>query len=75
MIMQPSAHYTERELQELEAKLHAFGTPFQSPEPDDRYWTNFRVRVMDRIDASPVPVKHTIFSMVSDSISAGSSEF
>ncbi len=57
---------TERDLRELEAELRSFGTPYQSPEPDERYWANFRVRVMDRIDAKQIPAKRSIAAIISE---------
>src|SRR5436190_7392330 len=41
--------FSERQLSELESELRGFGTPYSAPEPDSRYWANFRVGVMERI--------------------------
>src|SRR5579872_5379144 len=43
--------YNEQELQKLEEKIRAMGIPYSSNEPDERYFANFRVRLMERIDA------------------------
>ena len=43
--------YNEQELQKLEEEIRAMGIPFSSNEPDERYFANFRVRLMERIDA------------------------
>jgi len=62
--------YTEKELQELEAKLRRFGTPYVSPEPDERYFANFRVRVMEQIDAKQVASKRPVISSIIEWFSA-----
>ena len=62
--------YTEKELQELEAKLRRFGTPYVSPEPDERYFANFRVRVMEQIDAKQVASKRPIITSIVEWFSA-----
>lgn len=41
--------FNERELKELENELRDLGTPYSAEEPDSRYFANFRVRVMERI--------------------------
>jgi hypothetical protein len=43
--------YNEQELQKLEEEIRAMGIPYSQDEPDDRYFANFRVRLMDHIDA------------------------
>src|SRR5579872_1758445 len=43
--------YNEKELQKLEEEIRAMGNPYSSNEPDERYFANFRVRLMERIDA------------------------
>src|SRR5947209_16204560 len=43
--------YNEMELQKLEEEIRAMGVPFSADEPDDRYFANFRVRLMERIEA------------------------
>jgi hypothetical protein len=62
--------YTEKELQELEAKLRRFGTPYVSPEPDERYFANFRVRVMEQIDAKQVASKRPVITSIIEWFSA-----
>ncbi len=62
--------YTEKELQELEAKLRRFGTPYVSPEPDERYFANFRVRVMEQIDTKQVASKRPIITSIVEWFSA-----
>ena len=39
------------DLKRLAEEIRKLGTPYDAPEPDSRYWANFRVRVMDRIEA------------------------
>lgn len=41
----------EKELKVLEDEIRALGIPYSSGEPDERYFANFRVRLMERIDA------------------------
>ena len=36
--------------EKLTEEIRSLGTPYQSAEPDERYWANFRVRVMDSIE-------------------------
>src|SRR5438128_11001651 len=43
--------YNEKELKSLEDEIRAMGIPYSSGEPDDRYFVNFRVRLLERIDA------------------------
>ena len=43
--------YNEQELQKLEEQIRAMGIPYSANEPDERYFANFRVRLMERIDA------------------------
>lgn len=45
-------NYNEKELQRLEEEIRAMGIPFSSPEPDERYFANFRVRLSERIEAA-----------------------
>ena len=54
--------YNEQELQKLEAELRAMGIPYSENEPDDRYFANFRVRVMERIEVGQalLPDKQSI---------------
>jgi hypothetical protein len=44
-------NYNEKELKALEDEIRALGIPYSSGEPDERYFANFRVRLMERIDA------------------------
>ncbi|HET9135399.1 MAG TPA: hypothetical protein VFO76_02085 [Candidatus Kapabacteria bacterium] len=62
--------YTEKELQELEASFRRFGTPYVTPEPDERYFANFRVRVMEQIDAKQVASKRPVISSIIEWLSA-----
>jgi hypothetical protein len=39
----------DNDAQELEATLRTLGTPYASNEPDSVYWSNFRLRVMERV--------------------------
>jgi hypothetical protein len=39
----------DAEMERLTDEIRRLGAPFANPEPDARYWTNFRVRVMDQI--------------------------
>lgn len=39
----------EQEISQLERELRQLGDPYTSPGPDERYFANFRVRVMERI--------------------------
>src|SRR5690349_8586228 len=43
--------YNEMELQKLEAEIRAMGIPYSEGEPDERYFANFRVHLLERIDA------------------------
>ena len=43
--------YNEKELKALEDEIRAMGIPYSANEPDDRYFANFRVRLMERIEA------------------------
>jgi len=43
--------YNEKELTALEEKIRAMGIPYSANEPDERYFANFRVRLMERIEA------------------------
>lgn len=47
----------EQEIRQLERELRSYGDPYASPEPDERYFANFRARVMERISSEqPQPV-------------------
>ena len=46
----------EQEIRQLERELRSYGDPYASPEPDERYFANFRARVMERISEQPQPV-------------------
>ncbi len=54
--------YNEKELKALEDDIRAFGIPYSQNEPDERYFTNFRVHLMERIDAKEQ--KKSIFASV-----------
>ena len=43
--------YNEQELKALEDEIRALGIPYSKNEPDERYFANFRVHLMERIDA------------------------
>ncbi len=42
-------NHSEESVERLADEIRRLGTPYGSTEPDERYWMNFRVRVMDRI--------------------------
>ncbi len=44
--------YNEKELKELEDGIRALGIPYSQNEPDERYFANFRVHLMERIEAN-----------------------
>jgi hypothetical protein len=44
--------YNEKELAKLEEEIRAMGISYSTNEPDERYFANFRVRLMERIDAN-----------------------
>jgi len=46
--------YNEKELKALEAEIRAMGIPYSANEPDERYFANFRVHLMERIEAKEV---------------------
>lgn len=46
----------EQEIRQLERELRSYGDPYASPEPDERYFANFRARVLERISEQPQPV-------------------
>jgi hypothetical protein len=52
----------ERELKVLEDEIRAFGIPFNSNEPDERYWATFRARVIERVEKEKTP--RNIFAMI-----------
>ena len=54
--------YNEKELKALEDEIRALGIPYSQNEPDERYFTNFRVHLMERIDAKEA--KQSIFASV-----------
>ena len=39
----------DRQMQHLEDGIRKMGIPYVSPEPDQQYWSNFRMRTMNRI--------------------------
>lgn len=67
----------EREMEQLERELRSHGDPYGSPEPDERYFANFRARVMERIapnEAEPgfgVRVKEFFRSPLRMTLAAG----
>ncbi len=42
--------YNEKELKALEEEIRSMGIPYSENEPDERYFANFRVRLMERIE-------------------------
>lgn len=42
--------YNEKQLKALEDEIRAMGIPYSENEPDERYFANFRVRLMERLD-------------------------
>ncbi len=52
--------YNETELKALEEEIRSYGIPYTKNEPDDRYFANFRVHLMERIDAKEE--KQSVFS-------------
>ena len=54
--------YNEQELKALEDEIRALGIPYSKNEPDERYFANFRVHLMERIDAKQA--KQNIFASV-----------
>ncbi len=43
-------HEHNEDIARLTEEIRSFGTPYQTPEPDELYWANFRVRVMERVE-------------------------
>jgi len=43
--------YNEKQLKVLEDEIRRVGIPYSENEPDERYFANFRVHLMERIDA------------------------
>ena len=54
--------YNEQELKAIEDEIRALGIPYSKNEPDERYFANFRVRLMERIDTKEE--KQSIFAAV-----------
>ncbi|MBS1904747.1 MAG: hypothetical protein JSS75_13660 [Bacteroidetes bacterium] len=54
--------YNEDELRQIEEQLRSFPEPFSSDAPDDRYFANFRVRLMERIEAEQPAAKPSVFA-------------
>ena len=52
--------YNEKQLKVLEDEIRRVGIPYSENEPDERYFTNFRVHLMERIDAKEQ--KQSIFA-------------
>src|SRR5437868_3645622 len=42
-------HDEHIEMEKLAGEIRKLGTPYVSPEPDDRYWAGLRVGIMERI--------------------------
>ncbi len=63
--MRQEDSYTERDLREMEDRIRSLGVPYSSDEPDERYWANFRVRLLDRIEAREVAPR-SVFSAIAD---------
>ncbi|MDP4219706.1 MAG: hypothetical protein Q8916_04335 [Bacteroidota bacterium] len=61
--------YNEKELKALEEEIRALGIPYSQNEPDERYFANFRVRVMERIEekTEKKSITATIWSWLSSS--------
>jgi len=53
--------YNEKELKALEDEIRAMGIPYSENEPDERYFANFRVHLMERIEAKEQ--KQNIFAV------------
>ncbi|MEP7234927.1 MAG: hypothetical protein ABI778_06495 [Ignavibacteriota bacterium] len=47
--------YNEDELKTIEQEIRSLGLPYSSDEPDERYFTNFRVHLMTRIQENQKP--------------------
>jgi outer membrane biosynthesis protein TonB len=45
--------YNERQLQDLEAKLRAMGTPYNAPMPGEAFFAAQRTKIIEQIDAAP----------------------
>ncbi|MEI8134308.1 MAG: hypothetical protein WCH46_04405 [bacterium] len=43
--------YNEQELKVLEDDIRAMGIPYSADEPDERYFANFRVQLMEKIES------------------------
>lgn len=56
--------YNEQELSRMEADLKSMASPIDSNAPDDRYWANFRVRVMDTIEQKHESKQRSMFTSV-----------
>jgi hypothetical protein len=54
--------YNEQELKALEDEIRALGVPYSQNEPDERYFANFRVHLMERIEEKET--KQSIFASV-----------
>ncbi len=46
-----SENYNEQELQQLESEIRLMGKPYASDTPSEEYFTDFRSRLMDRIQS------------------------
>lgn len=62
--MKQFEEFNEEELRQMEEQLRSFGTPYSADEPDERYFANFRVRLMDRIDANSAPAKQSVIAQI-----------
>lgn len=56
--------YNEQELSRMEANLRSMASPIDSNAPDDRYWANFRVRVIDTIEQKHESKQRSMFASV-----------
>ncbi len=56
--------YNEQELSRMEADLRSMASPLDSNAPDDRYWANFRVRVIDTIEQKHESKQRSMFASV-----------
>ncbi len=56
----------EQELERMESNLRSMTSAMDSDAPDQRYWANFRVRVIDTIEQKQERKQRSIFASVSE---------
>ncbi len=56
----------EQELERMESNLRSMTSAIDSDAPDQRYWANFRVRVIDTIEQKQERKQRSIFASVSE---------